>query len=113
MIAEIIKILPIKKSQTEGAYIRVEFKGENGSWYKTDLVPGYRNYIKWAKVLKVGNRVFNVELKDSQTINADSQVMLLTGQQASRRSKKTQEAWAKANRLMAENPKEFYLRYLS
>jgi len=111
MILEIIKILPLKMSRTEGVYFRVEFKGDNGRWYKTDIVPGYRNFKRWERVLKVGNRVFNLQLKDSMTVDADSQVMLLTGRRSSK-IKRNSEAWAKANELQREDPQKFAQTYL-
>ena len=78
-IGEIIKILPYKKSRNEGIYLRVEFKMEGGGWSKTDLVPGFRNYNLWKNIAKVGNKLGNLKMKDSQTVDADSHPILLTG----------------------------------
>ena len=81
MIGEIIKILPVKRSRNEGdCYLRVEFKMEDGSWKKTDLVPGFRNYQRWKKLLRVGNVLFNLKILDDQTIDADGFPRLLEGE---------------------------------
>ena len=89
MNLEIIRILKPKASLSGGnVYYRVDFKEEKtGKWYKTDLCPNYRNYTRWARLLRVGNVICNVRLKDETTIDADSRPILLTG----RKRYKTQQ----------------------
>jgi hypothetical protein len=97
MIAEIIKILSPTQSRNGNAYIRVEFKDELGNWLKTDLCYDYRNWSRWKKLLKVGNRLFNLRQKDSQTIDADSYPHLLEGRKINKIiMPKTDEEWCKA-----------------
>lgn len=53
MILEVLK----KHNKTSfhgGSYTRITFKNEKGEWYRTDLVPTYRNYSQWKEVLKLG-----------------------------------------------------------
>lgn len=54
MRGTVIKIHPIKYSRTEGAFTRIEFKLEDGSWAKTDIVSKYRNYSRWQPIIKAG-----------------------------------------------------------
>ena len=71
--AKIIKIDIIKRSFNEGeAFKRIYFLDEKKKWFKTDLVPTFRNYHRWQKLLKVGNVLFNLRLKGEDTIDADS-----------------------------------------
>lgn len=91
MIGEIIKILPFKKSRNEGVYLRVEFKLKDGKWAKTDLVPGFRNYRRWKNLLKIGNWLSNLHLKDSQTVDADSFPHLLEGEKIKEKIKVNEE----------------------
>ena len=79
MNAEIIKILPEKKSRNGGVYLRVEFRMENGKWAKTDLVPGFRNYERWKNLLRPGNIIGNLRMKDEKTVDADSIPYLIFG----------------------------------
>ena len=72
MTGEIIKILPLTKSVNGNSYIRVEFKLSNGKWAKTDICPDYRNYQRWKNIIKVGNNLDNLILKNNDTIDADS-----------------------------------------
>jgi len=81
MIATIIKILGETASHTESSYIRVEFQDEGKKWYKTDLVRGYRNFKNWEKLLKVGNMLSGLILKDKMTVDADSPVKHLKGKE--------------------------------
>ena len=81
MTGEIIEIHSIKKSRNEGEnFIRIEFRLDGGSWAKTDLVPHFRNFRRWAKLLKIGNILGNLELKDAMTIDADSFPILIEGE---------------------------------
>jgi hypothetical protein len=79
MFGEIIKILDPKQSRNGNTYRRVEFKMEDGGWAKTDLCYDYRNWDRWRKVLRVGNKLFNLRMKDSITVDADSLPLLLEG----------------------------------
>lgn len=71
MTAEIVKIHEPKQG-SGGNYVRVEFKLEDGSWAKTDLVPAFRNWNRWVKYLSPGIKVTNLRMKNSTTIDADS-----------------------------------------
>lgn len=46
-------------------------------WAKTDLVPSYRNYSRWEKNLYKGNVLKNLQLKTSDTVDADSFPVLM------------------------------------
>ena len=74
MKAEIIKIHRLKSSKTEASFIRVEFKMEDGSWAKTDIVPVYRNYKRWKPLLAkgVGTQLDNLKLRREGEVDADS-----------------------------------------
>jgi len=72
MRATISKIHPIEYSRNRGSYIRVEFKLEDGSWAKTDLVPSFRNYERWRNLLKVGMDLDNITIKKRCEVDADS-----------------------------------------
>ena len=70
------KILSLKYGNgTE--YRRVTFKLADGSWAKTDICPKFRNYAAWRSLLKVGNILANLELRDPRTVNADSHPRLV------------------------------------
>lgn len=72
MIGEIIRIWSLKKSRNGNSYRRVEFKMEDNSWAKTDLCPGYRNYDRWKKYIKVGTVLSGLILKEKGCVDADS-----------------------------------------
>jgi len=82
--ATIKKILPLKRGNGTD-YFRVIFETEAGRMLKTDLCPRFRNWKNWERVLKVGNRLGDLELKDflgstSQkilTVDADQSPVLL------------------------------------
>lgn len=78
--AEITNIDYLKDSDNKGEkFIRVYFRihSKKGTqWAKTDLVPTFRNFKHWEKLLKVGNRIADFRMKDSQTIDADSRPFL-------------------------------------
>lgn len=86
MVGKIIKIDDLKRSRNEDqAFKRVYFKvakteGERPdfAWAKTDLVPTFRNYARWKDLLKVGNFIGGVELKDEVTVNADCNPYLIS-----------------------------------
>lgn len=70
---EIIRILPEKKARMGGnSYIRVEFMNEAKEWYKTDLCRNYRNFSRWAGLLKVGVVITGLQLLNKDSIDADS-----------------------------------------
>jgi len=77
MICEIIKIHLPQKSRNGNTYLRVEFKMEGGGWLKTDLCYDFRNWSRWKKILKIGNLIGNLILKDATTIDADSRPIKL------------------------------------
>ncbi len=80
MFGEITRVDQFKRSRNEGdIFIRVTFKMEDGGWAKTDIVPTFRNYWRWRKLLRVGNTLFNLTLKDPETVDADSKPYLLEG----------------------------------
>lgn len=73
MKGTIIKIHPIKYSRNgQHVFTRVEFKLEDNTWAKTDLVQGYRNYPRWENLLKVGNDLNGLVLKKKGEVDADS-----------------------------------------
>lgn len=80
MKGEITRIDITKQSHT-GDYKRVYFKLEDGKFAKTDLVSSFRNYQRWAPLLKVGNVLGNLQLKPGGvkvlTVNADSYPTLI------------------------------------
>ena|SRR3990167_3238450 len=72
---EIIKIHPLKSSRNGGtSYVRAEFKMEDGSWAKTDVVPGFRNASRWVPILKAGVGAFvtGLQFKRDGEVDADS-----------------------------------------
>ena len=78
--AEIIRIDERKNSRNpEQTFIRVHFKTEGGTYYKTDLVPGFRNWRRWKSLLRVGNILCNLDLKNAETLDADSWPIFLKG----------------------------------
>lgn len=81
MKAIITKIDPLKESRHEAAYIRVYFRGEQGGWYQTDIVPKYRNYARWKPILTsgVGTKLDGLNLRSNSIskIDADSPVRLI------------------------------------
>lgn len=82
---EIIKVHNFKKSQTKGTYLMVEMSDiKNKKWYRTYLVPSYRNYNRWKRVAKIGNivRIKNLEMKRDNIISADSIPELANGKLA-------------------------------
>jgi hypothetical protein len=77
MIGEIVRIDPLKRAnKKKGAksFRRVYFKMSDGSWKKTDLIPGFKNYNRWKPFLKVGIKLIGLKEKDRVTIDADSLV---------------------------------------
>jgi len=77
MLAVITKILPTKQSRNGNIYQRIEFKLRNGQWVKTDLCQDYHNWKYWKDILQIGNILGQLELKDNQTIDADSHCVLM------------------------------------
>ena len=81
MKGTIRKIHPLKNSRNGNAFLRVEFKLENGTWAKTDLCPNFRNYSRWENLLKVGNILSNLTQRSNKEINADSYPKLVMPEQ--------------------------------
>ena len=96
MWGEISKIEEVKNSRNVGnKFIRVHFKLENGKWAKTDLVPGFRNFRRWKRLLKIGNVIGNIRLKNKDTVDADSFVFLFIGDKVKDEHKLAEEEMMK------------------
>lgn len=77
MVGEITKIHQTKESRNRGTvYLRLTFnmfKNDGTTyWAKTDLVSSFRNYARWKALLQVGNVLGNLDMKDDNTVDADS-----------------------------------------
>jgi hypothetical protein len=98
MTGEITKIDPWKKtSDGRSVYRRVYFNLDDGKFAWTNIVFGFRNYHRWAKVMRVGNKLFNLRLLDDMTVDADSYPHLLDGRKINKFIlPKTTEEWCKA-----------------
>lgn len=82
MIGEIIKIDPMKRSRNKNnRYIRVYFRLDKKKkrFAKMDLVPSFRNYRRWKRVLTIGNLIGDLVSRDKITIDADSRPILIEG----------------------------------
>ena len=114
MIATIIKILDPATSSRGNTYIRVILKSEEGKWLKMDLVPGYKNYLRWEKILKSQNKIYGIEMIDDVFVNADSRVQLLDAKLKRELKKKEKKAklYAEAARLEKEDPEAYFRKYL-
>jgi hypothetical protein len=114
MIATIVKILDPAVSSMGNTYIRVILKSEDGKWIKTDLVPGYKNYERWKKVLQVQNKLYGIVMIDDVFVNADSRVQLLDAKLKREIKKKEKRAklYAEAARLEKEDPEAYFRKYL-
>jgi hypothetical protein len=81
LIGEVLKIHPAKKSRNGNTFQRIEFilKDRKKTWVKTDVCPDFRNYKKWKPVIEAGvrTRVDGLSLKDENTVDADSDVVVL------------------------------------
>lgn len=87
MIAEITKIIPYKKSQTEGVYLQIEMREiKTGKWFRTFICPMYRNFRRWQRIARVGNEIFfrTLKMKTDDIIDADSFPLLMTGRKRDR-----------------------------
>ena len=74
------KVHPAQPTKNGKFYFRrIEFVLDNGDWCKTDIVQGFRNSRKWQQGLDlgVGTRVENLKLRDTDTIDADSNVRFI------------------------------------
>jgi hypothetical protein len=60
------------KEGTQGRFIRVYFRTEEGGWAKTDIVRGFRNFARWEPHLEIGATFDNLKMKDASTVDADS-----------------------------------------
>jgi len=79
---EIIKILPYKKSNSEGIYTMIQMKDiKTGRFYFTYICPLYRNFRRWQKIARVGNEIWFriLKMKTDQIISADSYPCLMIG----------------------------------
>lgn len=72
MRGTISKIHPIKRSRNGNSFVRVEFKLEDGRWAKTDLCPDFRNYNRWKDLLRIGQSLIGLNLKQAGEVDADS-----------------------------------------
>ena len=74
MRATLIKTHPINASRAEGAFIRIEFQLEDGSWAKTDVVTRYRNYARWKPIIEKGKgtTLGGLTLRRNGEVDADS-----------------------------------------
>ena len=82
MKGEITKISENKSSYNNDVmFKRVQFRLEDGSWAKTDLVTTFRNFERWRGILErgVGAQLDGLEFKNgnAKTINADCSPILL------------------------------------
>ena len=71
------KIHPLQPTKAGGRmFRRIEFVLDDGTWCKTDVVQGFRNSKRWQQGvdLGVGTRVKFLEMRDTDTVNADSMV---------------------------------------
>jgi len=76
MKAQIVKIIPRKKSRSEksGNFFTVIFKGEDGKSLVTYLDDSFRNWANWKGLMEVGRRVSGLALKQNGVVDADSPV---------------------------------------
>ena len=74
MKGEVLKIIPLKLSRTEGSYYRITFTMEDGEWAKTDIVTKYRNYSRWKKIIEAGpgTIVGNLKMRSDGEVDGDS-----------------------------------------
>ena len=71
MILEITKILPYKKSNSEGVYTMLQMKEiKIGRFYFTYCCPMYRNFRRWQKIARVGNEIWFRTLKMKNWLNS-------------------------------------------
>ncbi len=83
--------LKMSRNGGEQAYTRVYFQVKDMEkstpenkvyfWAKTDIVPGFRNYERWSRLLQKGNVLSNLQMKTKDTIDADSFPVLLGNKQ--------------------------------
>ena len=73
----ITKIHPPQSSINGKIFKRIEFEMDDGSWAKTDICPDFRNAVRWQQALDKGEGtlVKNLEMRDTTTINADSNIV--------------------------------------
>lgn len=78
MLGKITKIDQRKMaSDQRSIYIRVYFRmrypdRKEYFWAKTDLVTTFGNYGRWRDLLKIGNILDNLKMKNKTTVDADS-----------------------------------------
>lgn len=69
---QILKISKQKSYHTKKDVYAVFFKGSDGGSYKTWLDPLNGNYRRWQSLLKVGNTLTGIRVKQGRLIDADS-----------------------------------------
>ena len=96
MIGKITKIH--EPQQTPGGHYffqRINFKmiRDDGStyWAKTDLCPSFRNWKNWKDLLKIGNTLGGLEMKNSTTIDADCPVRFISSEEVFQTKKKEEQ----------------------
>lgn len=112
MIATITKIDEPKESRSgKYSFRRVHFEAfdeeGNKEWYKTDLCDTFRNYANWKSLLKIGNTLSNLELKDKTTVDADSKPVLFEKcvfRSCNCGMKQSDEGWDEVHRNMYDTP---------
>jgi len=81
MFLEIIHIGKLTESKIKGhSYRLVNLKSDKGEFFRMFLDPQYRNYKRWSRYLKVGNRFGgNWKFKSTDILDADSFFFLMDG----------------------------------
>ena len=81
MFLEIINISNLTESTHKGHYYRlIQLKSDKGEFFRMFLDPTFRNYARWKRYLKVGNRLMgNFIFKTPDILDADSYIFLLDG----------------------------------
>lgn len=81
MFLEIIKIGELEESKIKGhSYRLISLKSDKGEFFRMFLDPQYRNWKRWRRYLKVGNRFAgNFRFKSHDILDADSYFFLMDG----------------------------------
>lgn len=79
MIATVRKVHPNRYSRNGNIYTRIEFMTDDGSWYKTDVCPIYRNYSRWVPVIElgVGTVLEGLTIRKGSEVNGDSIIHII------------------------------------
>lgn len=61
-------------------YIRVTFLSDDGIWFKTDLVRGFKNFKNWKLVLKAGinTRLDDLVIRRMGEVDGDSKPKIIS-----------------------------------